>query len=64
MESGSAHDAARWSWWADSSSISPRPSNLCSRSLRVLGNPEGYAVFRESAIRATLSTNPRALWAT
>jgi hypothetical protein len=38
--------------------------SLLTHSLRVPGNPEGYALFREGSIRATLSTNPRAGWAT
>jgi ribosomal protein S18 acetylase RimI-like enzyme len=38
--------------------------SLLTHSLRVPGNPEGYKVFREGSIQATLSTNPRALWAT
>ena len=38
--------------------------SLLTLSLRLPGNPEGYAVFREGSIRATLSTNPRASWAT
>jgi GNAT superfamily N-acetyltransferase len=38
--------------------------SLLTHSLQVPGNPEGYALFREDPIRATLSTNPRAGWAT
>jgi GNAT superfamily N-acetyltransferase len=38
--------------------------SLLTHSLRVPGNPEGYALFREGSILATLSTNPRAGWAT
>jgi ribosomal protein S18 acetylase RimI-like enzyme len=38
--------------------------SLLTHSLRVPGNPEGYKVFREGSIQATLSNNPRALWAT
>jgi hypothetical protein len=38
--------------------------SLLTHSLQVSGNPEGYALFREGPILATLSTNPRAGWAT
>lgn len=38
--------------------------SLLTHSLRVPGNPEGYALFREGSIVATVSTNPRAGWAT
>ena len=38
--------------------------SLLTASLQVPGNPEGYALFREREILATLSTNPRAGWAT
>jgi hypothetical protein len=38
--------------------------SLLTHSLTVPGNPEGYALFREGAVRATLSRNPRAGWAT
>ena len=39
--------------------------SLLTHSLRVPGgNPEGYALYREDPIRASLSTNPRAGWAT
>jgi hypothetical protein len=38
--------------------------SLLTRSLTVPGNPEGYALFREGPILATLSANPRAAWAT
>jgi hypothetical protein len=38
--------------------------SLLTASLRVPDNPEGYALFRDGSIRATLSTNPRAGWAT
>lgn len=38
--------------------------SLLSRSLQVPGNPEGYAVFRDGPVCATLSTNPKAGWAT
>src|SRR5262249_17038545 len=38
--------------------------SLLRHSLQISGNPEGYALFREGSIRATLSTNPRASWAT
>jgi hypothetical protein len=38
--------------------------SLLTHSLRVPGNAEGYALFREGSIVATLSTNPRAGWAT
>jgi GNAT superfamily N-acetyltransferase len=38
--------------------------SLLRHSLRVPGNPEGYALHREGAVLATLSTNPRAGWAT
>jgi hypothetical protein len=39
-------------------------ASLITHSLEVTGNPEGYALYRDGAIRATLSTNPRAGWAT
>jgi hypothetical protein len=38
--------------------------SLISLSLGVAGNPEGYARYRERQILATLSRNPRAVWAT
>jgi len=38
--------------------------SLLTHSLRVPDNTEGYALFREGSILATLSTNPRAEWAT
>jgi Acetyltransferase (GNAT) domain len=38
--------------------------SLISLSLRVAGNPEGYALYRDGRILATLSRNPRAGWAT
>jgi hypothetical protein len=38
--------------------------SLLTHSLTVPGNPEGYALFREGAVRATLSRNPYARWAT
>ena len=38
--------------------------SLLTASLQVPGNPEGYALFREGPVLATLSTNPRAGWAT
>jgi hypothetical protein len=38
--------------------------SLLTRSLGVPGNPEGYALVRDGPILATLSTNPRAGWAT
>jgi hypothetical protein len=38
--------------------------SLLTHSLRVPGNAQGYALFREGSILATLSTNPRAEWAT
>jgi Acetyltransferase (GNAT) domain len=38
--------------------------SLIALSLRVAGNPEGYAVYRDGRILATLSRNPRAGWAT
>jgi hypothetical protein len=38
--------------------------SLITHSLQVSGNPEGYALFREGMVRASLSTNPRATWAT
>jgi GNAT superfamily N-acetyltransferase len=37
--------------------------SLLAHSLRVPGNPEGYALFRQGSMLATLSTNPRAGWA-
>jgi GNAT superfamily N-acetyltransferase len=38
--------------------------SLLAHSLTVPGNPGGYAVYRDGPIRAVLSTNPRAEWAT
>jgi GNAT superfamily N-acetyltransferase len=38
--------------------------SLLTHSLTVPGNPEGYAIYRDDPIRAVLSTNPRAGWAT
>jgi GNAT superfamily N-acetyltransferase len=38
--------------------------SLLAASLTVPGNPEGYALYRDDPIRASLSTNPRAGWAT
>jgi hypothetical protein len=38
-------------------------ASLLTLSLRVPGNPEGYALFRDGPVLATLSTNPRAGWA-
>jgi hypothetical protein len=38
--------------------------SLLTRSLQVPGNHEGYALYRDGPIRAVLSTNPRANWAT
>jgi hypothetical protein len=38
--------------------------SLLTESLRVPGNPEGYALYRDGPVRATLSTNPHAGWAT
>ena len=38
--------------------------SLLTHSLTVSGNPEGYALYRDDPIRASLSTNPRAGWAT
>lgn len=38
--------------------------SLLRASLQVPGNPEGYALFRDGPALATLSTNPRARWAT
>jgi hypothetical protein len=38
--------------------------SLLTHSLTVPGNPEGYALFREGPVLATLSANPRAGWAT
>jgi hypothetical protein len=38
--------------------------SLLTSSLQVPGNPEGYALYREGSVLATLSTNPRAGWAT
>ena len=35
-----------------------------THSLTVPGNPEGYAIYRDDPIRAVLSTNPHANWAT
>jgi hypothetical protein len=37
--------------------------SLLTHSLTVPGNPEGYALFREGPVLATLSANPRAGWA-
>lgn len=39
-------------------------ASLLTHSLQVPGNPEGYALFRDGPTLATLSTNPRAGWAT
>jgi hypothetical protein len=38
--------------------------SLLTRSLAVPGNLEGYALYRDGPIRASLSTNPHARWAT
>jgi GNAT superfamily N-acetyltransferase len=37
--------------------------SLLTHSLRLPGNPEGYVLFRDGPVRATLSSNPRAGWA-
>ena len=39
-------------------------ASLITHSLRVPGNPEGYALFQDGSILAMLSTNPHAGWAT
>src|SRR5262245_56166618 len=38
--------------------------SLLTHSLRIPGNPEGYAIYHDGPIRAVLSTNPHASWAT
>jgi ribosomal protein S18 acetylase RimI-like enzyme len=38
--------------------------SLIRASLAIAGNPEGYALYRDGAILASLSRNPRAAWAT
>jgi GNAT superfamily N-acetyltransferase len=38
--------------------------SLITHSLAVPDNPEGYGVYRDDPIRAVVSTNPRAGWAT
>jgi len=38
--------------------------SLLTHSLKVPGNPDGYALYHDGPIRAVLSTNPRASWAT
>jgi len=38
--------------------------SLLRHSLEAPGNPEGYARHRQGPVLATLSTNPRAGWAT
>jgi hypothetical protein len=44
--------------------IAESVESLIAHSLQVPGNPEGYALFRDGPIRAMLSTNPHAGWAT
>jgi len=39
-------------------------ASLITHSLRIPGNPEGYALFQDGSILAMLSTNPREGWAT